>query len=186
MNNYSWVTTHRYFGDPISKNDVLQRISEKLGGNALDLRSRVSARKKYFVAYLVDGGEIYMFDGDENRFTIEKTGDEPVNVLRGKVAYRGRIQGPVKVIKSKDEIDRLDYGDILVAPTTMPDMVVGLQKCGGIITDEGGIACHAAQISRELRIPCIVGTGNGSRVLKDGVIVELVAEGIDGEVFIKH
>jgi len=65
---------------------------------------------------------------------------------------------------------------------TTPDMIVGIMKCSGIITDEGGIASHAAQISREFKIPCIMGTGNATTILKDGDYVEILANDTDGTI----
>jgi pyruvate,water dikinase len=88
----------------------------------------------------------------------------------------------VKVVFSKEEIEKVNEGDILVSPMTTPEMMIAFIKCAGIVTDEGGTACHAAQISREFQIPCIIGTGEASALLRDGDIVELSGDGIDGTV----
>jgi phosphoenolpyruvate synthase/pyruvate phosphate dikinase len=66
-------------------------------------------------------------------------------------------------------------GNILVCPMTLPDYVPAMKKARAIITNEGGITCHAAIISRELKIPCIVGTKIATQVLKDGDRVEVDA-----------
>ena len=77
------------------------------------------------------------------------------------------------------EMEASQKGDIIIAPMTRPEYVPLMEKASGIITDEGGITCHAAIISRELNIPCIIGTQVATEILKDGDIVEINAnEGI--------
>jgi len=67
-------------------------------------------------------------------------------------------------------------GDILVAPMTSPDFIVAMRKASAIITDEGGMTSHAAIVSRELGIPCIVQTRIATKVLKDNDMVEIDLE----------
>lgn len=76
---------------------------------------------------------------------------------------------------SVKEIDKVKTGDILVAVMTRPDYIMGIKKAAAIVTDEGGITCHAAIISRELGIPCIIGTKIGTKILKDGDLIEVNA-----------
>src|SRR3989344_687160 len=91
----------------------------------------------------------------------------PVNhiVIKGTPACEGSIIGRVKIVNDKDEFEKITKGDILVTPMTTPDFVPLLKKITGIITDEGGVTCHAAIISREYAIPCIVGTNNATKTL---------------------
>lgn len=93
----------------------------------------------------------------------------------GSPASRGKIIGPVKIIFSPADFGKMNEGDILVTPMTRPEFIPVMKKAGGIVTDEGGITCHAAIISRELGIPCIIGTQIASRVLHDGDLVDLNA-----------
>jgi pyruvate,water dikinase len=81
--------------------------------------------------------------------------------------------GKVKIIRDTDELDKILVGDILVTVMTMPDMVPAMKRANGIITDEGGVTCHAAIVSRELGIPCVVGTGDATKVLKENSVVTL-------------
>lgn len=96
--------------------------------------------------------------------------------LSGEPVYPGVVTGKVKIhlewISAEKDIPR---NTILVSGMTSPHMVPFLKKVKGIITDEGGLTCHAAIIARELKIPAIVGTGNATQVLKDGDTVELDA-----------
>lgn len=98
--------------------------------------------------------------------------------LKGQVASRGKEQifrGRVKIVFQPAE-DKFDDDDILVTSMTRIEFVPLMRKAKAIITDEGGIACHAAIVSRELGIPAIIGTKNATRVLKDGDLVEVNLE----------
>ncbi|WP_290596684.1 MULTISPECIES: pyruvate, water dikinase [unclassified Archaeoglobus] len=97
-------------------------------------------------------------------------------LLKGLGASPGIASGKVKVIFSEKEISKVEEGDILVTTMTTPDMVPAMKRAAAIVTDEGGMTCHAAIVSRELGVPAIVGTKEATKVLKDGMIVT-----VDGE-----
>lgn len=102
----------------------------------------------------------------------ENVDKEKANVLtKGLAASPGRASGRVKILREGDSLDVIKQGDILVTQMTTPDMVPAMSRAAAIITDEGGMTCHAAIVARELGIPCIVGTGNSTRVLQDGQVV---------------
>jgi len=92
-------------------------------------------------------------------------------LVTGLGASPGIVRGTVRVLRSPDEGHRLVTGEILVAPMTSPDWVPTIRRAGALVTDSGGITSHAAIVSRELRIPCVVGTRSGTRVLRDGELV---------------
>ena len=98
-----------------------------------------------------------------------------VKELQGTIASKGYAKGIVKVCKLSTEIDKVNKGDILVTAMTTPDFVPAMKRAAAIITDEGGITCHAAIVSRELGKPCIIGTKIATKVLKDGEIVQVDA-----------
>lgn len=98
-----------------------------------------------------------------------------VGDLRGLSASVGRAVGTVRVIGSVNEIAKVKLGDILVAVMTRPDYIAGIKKAAAIVTNEGGITCHAAIVSRELGIPCVIGTKIATEVFKDGDRVEVNA-----------
>jgi pyruvate,water dikinase len=105
-----------------------------------------------------------------------KAGDgsvERVIITKGLGASPGITSGKVKIIKNTDELDKIRKGDILTTVMTTPDMVPAMKRANGIITDEGGVTCHAAIISRELGIPCVVGTGDATKILKENSVVSL-------------
>jgi phosphohistidine swiveling domain-containing protein len=99
-----------------------------------------------------------------------------VTVLQGSTAFPGIVKGRVKKIENIKEMGKIEKGDILVASMTTPDMIIAIRKAAAIVTDEGGITCHAAIVSRELKIPCVIATKVATKVLKDGDLVEVDAE----------
>ncbi len=74
------------------------------------------------------------------------------------------------------QINNVKAGDIIVAPMTLPDILPAMKKAAAFVTDEGGILCHAAIMSREMKKPCIIGTKIATKVLKDGDLVEVDAK----------
>ncbi|KKU48044.1 MAG: Phosphoenolpyruvate synthase/pyruvate phosphate dikinase [Parcubacteria group bacterium GW2011_GWA2_46_9] len=100
---------------------------------------------------------------------------DAVRDVRGLSASVGKAVGRVKIVGSVKEINKVNKGDILVAVMTRPDYIIGIKKAAAIVTNEGGITCHAAIVSRELGIPCIIGTKIATEVFKDGDLVEVNA-----------
>jgi pyruvate,water dikinase len=88
-------------------------------------------------------------------------------LLKGAGASPGVATGKVRIIMGKGEITKIENGDIIVTTMTSPDLVPGMSKSAAIITDLGGITCHAAIVSREMGIPAIVGTREATNKLKD-------------------
>lgn len=122
-------------------------------------------RDKYYEVFTGKGakdilGEIF---GEEKK--------RGVNDFRGMTACPGQITGRVRIIKSAKEVNKIQKGEILVAVMTRPDYIMGIKKASAIVTNEGGLTCHAAIVSRELNIPCIIGTRIATEVLKDGDLV---------------
>ncbi len=95
--------------------------------------------------------------------------------IHGTVANIGTARGRVRLIKNIESLKDFQLGDILVSSMTRPEYMSAIKKAAAIITDEGGLTCHAAIIARELDIPTIIGTKIATRVLTDGVLVEVRA-----------
>ena len=102
-------------------------------------------------------------------------------LVRGLGASPGMASGKVKIVLDIDELDKIKDGDIMVTTMTTPDMVPAMRRASGIVTDEGGVTCHASIISRELGIPCVVGTGSATITLEENSGVTL--DGKKGLVF---
>ncbi len=102
-------------------------------------------------------------------------------LLQGLAASSGRASGRVRVLESPDQGDELKDGEILVARMTSPDWVPTMRRAGALVTDEGGTTCHAAIVSRELGVPCVVGARTATKVLRTGELVTV--DGGLGEVY---
>jgi len=102
-------------------------------------------------------------------------------VLEGIGASPGASYGPVKIIKRAADVAKVGEGDILVTEMTDPDFVPAMKKAVGIITDQGGRTSHAAIVSRELGIPCVVGTSEATQLLKNGEMVTV--DGTKGQIY---
>ena len=102
-------------------------------------------------------------------------------ILQGLAASPGIASGKIKIIEGLNDLSKIQKGDILVTKMTNPDMVVTMQKSAAIVTDEGGMTSHAAIVSREMGIPCVVGTNEATEKLKDGEIATV--DGFKGRVY---
>jgi len=105
------------------------------------------------------------FSGDANAGATSSTSDA---ILTGVPASSGTGSGPVHLVFNIEQALRLESGSVLVTPMTNPDMVVAMRKSAAIVTDVGGIICHAAIVSRELGLPCVVGTATATTTFEGG------------------
>ncbi len=130
--------------------------------------------------WAIENGKIFMLQsrpvttldmGTAQGETLEE-GERTV-ITKGLGASPGMAAGTVKIINTTDELDKVQEGDILVTVMTTPDMVPAMKRANGIITDEGGVTCHAAIVSRELGIPCVVGTGDATSIIPENSKVTL-------------
>jgi len=120
---------------------------------------------------------------EQNKDTIEKLfkihfAKEPIKKIRqlnGLPAYHGVVRGFVRRIMGHKQINTIKEGEILISPMTIPDFIPAIHKAAAIVTDEGGVLCHAAIVAREFQKPTVVGTGIASKRLQDGDIVEVNA-----------
>ncbi len=130
--------------------------------------------------FLLQARPITTLDGDAPAADDDAGVDGEV-LVRGLGASPGIATGNVKIVLDIDELDKIEEGDVMVTTMTTPDMVPAMRRASGIVTDEGGVTCHASIISRELGIPCVVGTGDATKTLKENTGVTL--DGKKGLVF---
>ena len=102
-------------------------------------------------------------------------------IVKGNPASPGLVSGYARIIDSARQIDKVKLGEILVTKMTTPDFVPAMKRAAAIVTDEGGQTSHAAIVSRELGISCVVGTKNGTKEIKTGMVITV--NGKTGEVF---
>ncbi len=138
----------------------------------------IEKRKENF-CYLVLEETIEQYTGEEaihKRKEELSTASENITDFEGITASAGKVSGTVRVCFSPQEAqEKVKKGDILVTSMTTPDYVPVMKQAGAILTNEGGVTCHAAIVSRELGIPCLVGTKIATKVLRDGDFVEVNA-----------
>ena len=177
--------------------EIFKALAKKLDLDADDLKQVYSNEVKdnldnpSVIAEIADRRKnptlFHFFNGEFEEITgkeLEKQKKEifaveASDVIKGMVASKGSnpvTSGAVKICLSPQEMGKVEEGDILVATMTTPEYVPAMRKAKAIVTDEGGVTCHAAIVSRELGIPCIIGTKNAIQVLKDGDHVEVNTE----------
>jgi phosphohistidine swiveling domain-containing protein len=155
----------------VNDNAVQQRLTEELDAtfshNYLEgyFETTNSSVGTWFIDYSPALGALYS-DLDIRPQALP-TGQQ----VAGRVGSSGQATGPVRII-DPDKIDaEFNDGDVLVCSVTTPKYVPLMQKASAIVTDQGGILSHAAIVARELKKPCIVGTGNATQILKNGQVV---------------
>lgn len=154
-------------------NATMTEMGTVLYGKA-DMEKIKERHKKPFTIYCkIEKGHAETVMKPGKRYTEAEI--EHVDEFRGTPASLGKVEAEVLIITREEDFSKMKKGTILVSVMTRPEYVPIMKKAAGIITDEGGLTCHAAVVSREFRIPCIVGTKIATRVLKDGDRVELDA-----------
>lgn len=108
------------------------------------------------------------------KFSSEKKSDG--DILNGMCASTGSAIGTASICKTLNDIKNFKQGNILITSMTRPEYLPTMKKAAAIVTDEGGITCHAAIVSRELGIPCVIGTKNATTVIKNGYLIEVKAD----------
>lgn len=146
--------------------------------NSKDINEEAIRHRADRFLIVIKGGESKEFLADEaTKVWLEEREEvqREYRDLQGTPACLGKATGEVFIALTANEITDIKPGQVLVTGMTTPDYVPAMKKAAAIVTDEGGITCHAAIISRELGIPCIVGTRDATRVFENGQIVEVDA-----------
>lgn len=155
-----------------------EEIVDLLSGKGID-RAILKRRFESCVVVCQDEKIAYEFlrqkEQEAIRDEIGKVMRQEKRSLKGMAACSGKHTGTVKIIKNASQINRIEEGDIMVATMTTVNYVPAMRKAGAILTDLGGITCHAAIVSRELNKPCIIALKEATKILKDGDLVEVNA-----------
>ncbi len=162
-------------------NMTYKEIFSSLKENKLTISKEVIMdRVKNGYAYFIGFKTEALLTGNDMEKLVEilhpvSTG-EVIKEMKGQIAFKGKVQAKARIILDRRNASELQEGEILVTPMTSPDFVPAMKISGGIITNEGGVLCHAAIMSRELRKPCVIGTKNATDIIKTGDLVELDAD----------
>jgi pyruvate,water dikinase len=198
VSRQTWMYTKNEEGDTI-KLDVpdeyqeKQKMTDEQIGAIADLGVQIEQHynEPMDIEWCIENGEIFIVQArpvTTIRETKPEVSEEEVtetkelNVLtKGMPASPGIANGIVRLIKDETELDKVKEGDILVTVMTTPDMVPAMRRANAIVTDEGGMTCHAAIVSRELQIPCIVGTSDATQILSEDM--EITVDADKGRVY---
>lgn len=148
---------------------------EELLKSGKKLKKSELAKRKNGDAIIFSNGKYQTYFGGTCYLLLkELLPDEKVKgAVKGEIACAGCVTGRVKKVNCFADAQSAENGCIIVSSMLTPDLTLAIEKASGLITDEGGITCHAAIIAREYAVPCLVGTKIATRCLKDGDIVKL-------------
>ena len=165
----------------LKSEDIYYKLGYKeIADILLDKKTKIKFKETYVMGKfsnweIIEGKEAEAIIDSLRNYTKKHVG----NVLRGQIGNKGFYVGRVKIVPFDlkadlhKEINKMKKGDVLVSGTTGPEMIMACRKAGAIVTEEGGIISHAAIVSRELKIPAVIGTKIATKVLKDGDLVEV-------------
>lgn len=159
----------------LTNKEIEKHLTEETPFN----KEEIQRRKEAFLL-IQNENEVTLFTGEDanekakamnltSKVTHAKT-------IKGITASPGKTQGRARIVYTNLDFKKIEEGDILVATMTRQDFVQIMRRVKGIITNEGGVTCHAGIIARELGLPCIVGTGVATEVIQDGDIVSIDTE----------
>lgn len=166
----------------VEKKVNLMTLQELIHGDVSKVKRREKAvnEGKYFIYQCLNGKEsvewISLKRMHDLVLDMEKISSNNHKLIKGNVAFPGNVRGRARVILDHGDGVKFLKGDILVTICATPMMMSLIQKASAIVTNEGGISCHAAIISRELKKPCVMCTKNATTLIKDGDWIEVDAE----------
>lgn len=158
----------------ISVQEIFEMLKNGTKPSLEELKKR--SNKEGLFYYDLDGFKLItdVKEKEELLKSIKENYDD-IKELVGRTAFGGHVSGVVKKILSDEDMKNFKEGDILVTRFTEPKHTIYMSKAKAIITDSGGITSHAAIVSRELEVPCVIGTEKATKILNDGDIVEVDA-----------
>ncbi|MFC1753774.1 PEP-utilizing enzyme [Thermoproteota archaeon] len=138
----------------------------------------IQARHKGFCAGMWNNEEIILTgkDADELEEFFSKPAQVDINEIKGNTACMGHAKGKARLVLNPEQAKDFQEGEILVTTMTTPDFVIIMKKAAAIVTDEGGLSCHAAIVSRELGVPCVIGTKIATKAINNGDKLEVNAD----------
>ncbi|MCT4660955.1 MAG: PEP-utilizing enzyme [Tissierellales bacterium] len=164
--------------------EVMALLEERL--NVEEIKDIENRREN--MVYIYHNNEEYVFTKERaNSLQDIVENQEPIvetKVLKGRAACMGVRRGKAVIIERATDADKFTPGDILVSLEADPDLISVMRMAGAIVTDQGGITCHAAVIAREFNIPCVMGTKHATKLIKSGDM--LLVDANKGEVIIEE
>jgi phosphohistidine swiveling domain-containing protein len=147
-----------------------------LKGKQVPMKPEIKRRISNSAYFQKDGKAVITTDEQDLKKIDHFLKTKDCQMIRGITASSGKAMGPASIVISNTDFSKFKKNDVLIAAATRPDYVPLMKQASAIVTDEGGLLSHAAIVSRELKIPCVVGTNKATQVLKDGDLVEVDAD----------
>lgn len=172
----------RDIGEEWNMREVISMTNDEilsyLSGTSVPDKKEMAQRAERYVYYRTPKILKVVTDDKEMSVIVETVllSVEQDKNIKGLVAYKGIARGEVVTVFSKADLHKVIDGSVLVARTTQVDYISAMERAVAFVTEEGGVTSHAAIVARELKKPCIVGTGNCTKILKDGDLVEVDAD----------
>jgi pyruvate,water dikinase len=179
-------TMHRVELDEAASTARVLSDDEAVALARLGLQVEAHYGEQQDVEWALAGDDIYLVQSrpittlEPSMSAGSVSSDTGTLLLRGLAASAGSATGRVRVLQSPQDGEQLQRGEVLVAPMTSPDWVPTIRRAAAVVTDGGGMTCHAAIVSRELGVPCVVGARNATSLLRDGELVTV--DGAQGTV----
>lgn len=165
------------------KENVSKDLIECLTGDELEIYFEQSLlpdisilQKRYVCSGFINHPEFTWLSEEEIKQIEKSFVENSSSEIKGQPAYKGKVTGRARVIKNFSAVNDFPRGDILVTGMTDPNYLPIMEKAGAIVTDAGGLLCHAAIVSREMHKPCIVGTKIATHLIKNGDMIEVDAD----------
>jgi phosphohistidine swiveling domain-containing protein len=183
---FTWRIAEKIFAeagvDPKNIRHVL--LNELVRGSEFitSKKAELEQRNDGYVVFVASNGAIEvaydncaeaMREANAKYLAIEQ--QDSTEIVKGQIGSKGFAKGTVRIVLDPERRGDFKTGDILVTGMTRPEFVPLMKQASAIVTDEGGITCHAAIVSRELHKPCVIGTKIATKVFKDGDMVEVDA-----------
>jgi len=158
-------------------------LTEEEVNNALNKGknfSKITKKRTKYCVSVTKNGKTEVYTGNKAKEIIDKETtteliDETTREFKGLIAYSGKVRGIAKIVSVVKDIPKIKNGEILISPSTNPDLILAMKKASAFVTDMGGITSHAAIVSREMKKPCIVGTKIATKIISDGDLIEVDA-----------
>lgn len=171
-----WKEIERRTGLTVEESNQLlpEELIDVILHGVVKYREKIYKRKIFFSLVLNNG----LLSIEETDLTSQFLGDisNSIHEVHGVCANKGTICGVAKIILHKGEFNKFENNDVIITAMTHPEFLSIMKCASAVVTDEGGITCHAAIIARELGKPCVIGTQIATKVFKDGDFIEVDAE----------
>mgnify|MGYP003976118813 CR=1 FL=1 len=154
-------------------------VNNSLLGNIKDYKDLIKDRKQNCLLITIENENYYITDPKDIEKILKNLDYDEERItdsVNGMVAYPGFIEGSAKVLHSLEDMKNVEKGDIIVISMTDPQYIPVMEKASAFVTDFGGLLCHAAIVSREMKKPCIIGTKNATKTFIDGDKIQVDAE----------